>query len=215
MKRMRWKVAQFFEILWWQRYTRKLDKEGYLQQKRLYWHRILGSCGELPAVAPTDTILDAGCGPAGIFIVFPDNRVTAVDPLLTQYAARIPLFRYDDHPGVRFINSTLEDFEPGEQYDRVFCLNAINHVRDIGAGYQRLSELVRPGGWLVLGVDAHNHNWLKPVFRALQFDILHPHQYDLDEYAEMTREVGFRVSSTSTVKTEYLFNYVLIVAQKL
>ena len=78
--KFRWKIAQFFEAWWWRNYLRGKSIPDYLEWKRQYWWAFLEKI-ELN-VGPEANILDAGCGPAGIFILFPENKVTAVDPLL-------------------------------------------------------------------------------------------------------------------------------------
>ncbi|MEM6726326.1 MAG: class I SAM-dependent methyltransferase [Bacteroidota bacterium] len=79
----RWRLAQAAEIRWWQRYLRKKEPESYLSWKRDYWENFLE---KIQCIVPSQAhILDAGCGPAGIFTIFPENQVTAIDPLLYHY----------------------------------------------------------------------------------------------------------------------------------
>ena len=75
------------------------------------------------------SVLDLGCGPAGIFIALTNNTVIGVDPLIEEYKKENLFFNWEDYPRAGFIKSTIEDFKPAMQYDFVFCMNAINHVR--------------------------------------------------------------------------------------
>ena len=208
----RWRIAQFFEILWWKNYLGNKDKATYLAWKTDYWRSFLQKSEiDLPNHA---TILDAGCGPAGIFTILTNYRTDAVDPLLGQYETALPHFSKSDWPHVRFFESTLEDFAPQHQYSTVFCLNAINHVIDIDQCLDQLAAFTAKDGVLALSIDAHNHTWIKRLFRLLPGDILHPHQYDLAEYESMTVRRGFVVERTILIKKEWIFNYYLIVARK-
>ena len=209
---IRWRIAQFFELRWWKRYLADKDKQAYLDWKRAYWRRFLVTSGI--EIAPGALVLDAGCGPAGIFTVLQTREVHALDPLLERYEAVLPHFRRADYPYVRFFNEPLENFAPAENYDLVFCLNAINHVADLEAAFDRLVALTRPGGTLAVSVDAHNHALLKRVFRLVPGDILHPHQFGLQEYAAMLTRRGLRVERTVLVKEELIFNYFLLVARR-
>jgi 2-polyprenyl-3-methyl-5-hydroxy-6-metoxy-1,4-benzoquinol methylase len=210
---LRWRIAQFFEILWWRNYLGNKDKAAYLRWKTDYWRDFLQKSGI--ALAPNSRVLDAGCGPAGIFAILSEEHEThAVDPLLGAYEAKLAHFKRADWPKVHFIQSTLEAYTSDPPFDVVFCLNAINHVIDIDACLDQLAALVRPGGTLALSIDAHNHALLKHLFRLLPGDILHPHQYDLKEYQDMVARRGFTIERSVLVKEEFVFDYWLIVGRK-
>ena len=107
---LRWQIAQFFEMRWWRRYLSGKEKDAYLDWKKNYWRALLDRLDlSIPNGA---TVLDAGCGPAGIFTVLPTNKVDALDPLLDQYERHLPHFRKSDYPQVHFICAPLEQFEP-------------------------------------------------------------------------------------------------------
>ncbi len=209
---LRWHVAQFFEIRWWQRYLGKRDPAAYLDWKRQYWRDFLAQSGLL--VPPGARVLDAGCGPAGIFTVLEEQEVDAVDPLLHRYEKNLPHFRPAEHPNVHFINALLEKFFPDRQYDFIFCLNALNHVASLQQSLGRLAALTAPGGTLAVSVDAHNHTLFKRLFRTMPGDILHPHQLDLEEYRALLAAPGWMVQPPVLLKKGFFFNYYLLLAQK-
>jgi 2-polyprenyl-6-hydroxyphenyl methylase/3-demethylubiquinone-9 3-methyltransferase len=211
---IKWKIAQFAEIRWWKNYLKHQTVADYLRYKRQYWHDFLHKIDphfSLPAQA---RVLDAGCGPAGIFIVFDRQQVTAVDPLLGHYERELPHFSPAQYPYAHFVESPLEAFMPDAPFAHVFCLNAINHVSDLAGALDRLAACVAPGGTLYLSIDAHNHDWLKWIFRALPFDILHPHQYSLREYAGMLEERGMKIAQEIRYSKHPIFDYYLLVARK-
>lgn len=209
---LRWRVAQFFEIRWWQRYLVRRDKNGYLAWKCAYWRDFLQKSDlDIPAQS---IVLDAGCGPAGIFIALEKQTVYALDPLLDHYEKSLPHFRRSDYPQVRFFNAPLENFFPDKTFGYVFCLNALNHVADLPRCLNRLTALTGPGGTLAVSIDAHNFSCLKRLFRLVPADILHPHQYDLEEYRAMLAGRGFQVRKEVLIKKQAIFNYYLLVAEK-
>lgn len=203
--RLRWKIAQAAEIRWWQQYLRGKKPEDYLQWKQSYWHNFLKECAV--QLDPNTHCLDAGCGPAGIFIALENQQLDALDPLLDQYEQRLAAFRKEDYPWVKFHNSPMEAFEPAQQYDYIFCLNAINHVSDWSASIAKLFEWIKPGGTILLSTDVHRYPWLKPIFRALPGDILHPHQHNLKEYIKELEKYKPKSIKSILIKKEPIFNY--------
>ncbi len=220
MSRLKWKVAQWFELRWWKGYLRGKKKQQYLEWKRNYWRGVLSISGVSETLNSTKTICDLGCGPAGIFIALPDIKITAVDPLIDAYEKQTPFFTKSDYPNVKFVRSTIEDFQTSEVfktsdvYDIVFCLNAINHVHDIEKGFEKLNAVCADGGTLIVSIDAHNYSFFKYLFRLIPGDVLHPHQYDLEEYKALVEKQGMRIVKTELLKREGLFNHYLLVASK-
>lgn len=208
---LRWRCAQFFELRWWKNYLNSRDKSEYLHWKKSYWLDFLKNSGL--RLSPGAGVLDAGCGPAGIFTILNDYKVDAVDPLLDQYAGLLPHFQPDDYPYVRFFSQTLESFFPAKRYDVVFCLNAINHVANLDNSLDRLVALVQPGGYLIISIDTHNYPWIRYLFQRLPADILHPHQFTCAEYAKMLTTRGLLIERTILIKKSGIFNYYLFVAR--
>jgi len=208
---LRWKIAQQAEIRWWQQYLKKKPKADYLQWKKKYWTTLLEEIQV--SINPSDSITDIGCGPAGIFMIFPENQVTAVDPLLDQYDEKINHFNPSSYPNVDFHSTPLESFESKEQFDKVFCLNAINHVADLDLCFDKIVQLTKPGGTLIVSIDAHNHNFFKKIFQALPGDILHPHQYNLEEYSKMLTDRNCTIINSIKKDSAFLFDYYILIAQ--
>ena len=212
---LRWKIAQWFELRWWQRYLRNKDKTAYLNWKKNYWQTLLDKIKEEVTIESSQTIIDLGCGPAGIFIVLPQNKVTAVDPLLKEYKNLAPVFDQTDYPNVTFIDSTIEAFESnGIKYDVVCCMNAINHVHDMEKGFEQLKKLCAEDGAIIISIDAHNFSFFKHLFRLIPGDILHPHQYDLSEYQSLLRKNGWKIPATVLLKHEFFFDHYLLVGKR-
>lgn len=209
---IRWKLAQTAELKWWESYLRHKPVESYLSWKKGYWSDFLVNIDI--TINRSERVLDAGCGPAGLFIILPDNKVDAIDPLIGAYESKLEHFSKDNYPWVTFHEVALENFESTIDFDTVFCLNAINHVADLQNSLQKLEKLVKPGGKLVLSVDAHNNNMIKKIFQTIPGDILHPHQYNLREYLQMVENTGLEVGASWLIKRELIFSYYVLVAHK-
>lgn len=215
----RWKIAQAAEIRWWQRYLKNKNTANYAVWKSDYWKKLLNEIGLSVLenyTVPAQEILDAGCGPAGIFMVLtPQNHLTALDPLLDEYEKKLPHFKRNYYPKIRFISQSLESFDSaGKNFDYVFCLNAINHVNDLQIAVDNLVQLTKPGGTLIVSIDAHRSRLLKHIFAALPGDILHPHQHTLYDYRRMFQSRGCAEIKVVLKKEELIFNYYILVLKK-
>lgn len=209
----KWKLAQNLEYRWWRRYLSGKDPLAYLQWKCSYWDNFLLDLSKYVESPEGLSILDSGCGPAGIFMVLKGNHVTAMDPLLGQYR-QLPVFQPEHYPWVRFREQALEALEDQEQYDIIFCLNAINHVHDIGRCYDNLVRALKPGGYMLISTDAHRFSWLKSIFRSIPGDMLHPQQYGLDDYEKFITDRGCSVTASVLLKREAIFDYYVTIARK-
>lgn len=212
-KSWKWRIAQWLEYRWWQRYLQEKDPRAYLAWKTDYWRQLLQ---ELAAHYPQKEgldILDAGCGPAGIFMVLQGHRVHAIDPLLDKYR-QLPHFLPDEYPWVRFEQMPLESLDAANVYDRIYCLNAINHVRNLDACYDNLVSATKPGGYLVISTDAHRYTFLKKLFQWIPGDALHPVQMDIAEYTRKLTERNMDIIANILYKKAGIFNYYITIARK-
>ena len=204
-RRLRWKLAQGLEWRWWNRYLAGKSPEDYLLNKRAYWKRTLA---ELEwEVAEGATALDAGCGPAGIYLLLHATQtITAIDPLLDHYR-RLAVFRPETYPEVRFLRRTMEELEPLSSFRQIYCFNAINHVRDWERALDALAAVASPGTEMILTSDVHRHAWLLPVFRLLPGDVLHPQQHGPDAYRRALTARGWRIDRERLLRREAIFEY--------
>ena len=212
MSRIRWKIAQWAERIWWRRYLKNKSVAEYLEWKKNYWQEFLKKINLSESEIHSQKSIDLGCGPAGIFILF--DNCTAVDPLLDKYDADLAHFSKKNYPSNTFISSSIEDFEPSEKYDSIFCINAINHVSNMQIGIAKLGECATEDSTLVISIDAHNHNFLKQIFQLLPGDILHPHQYNLTEYKSKIEAEGWQITNTIEMDKAFIFNYYVLTAKR-
>ena len=209
---LRWKIAQAAEIRWWQNYLKKRPKADYLIWKRKYWKALLSRLNL--TILRGEKVLDAGCGPAGIFMVLEEFQTDAMDPLLDDYEKKLDHFSKSQYPNVRFFNEPLETFSPNERYKKVFCLNAINHVADLDLCFDKLVDFTEDGGTMIVSIDAHNFTFFKKIFRVLPGDILHPHQFNLEEYQRMIIDRGCKLEQSILYREDFFFNYYILIFTK-
>lgn len=211
-QRFRWRIAQTLELRWWKRYLKNQQPALYVLKKKQYWWRVLEATGVHPALH--DRILDAGCGPAGIFTILEGYAVDASDPLIEAYAHNLDHFKPAAYPWVHFYALPLERGAPNPPYDLIYCTNAINHVQDLQLALHTLLDALKPGGRMLLTIDVHRSTLLKYIFRWLPGDVLHPQQHDLQDYLRILADAGVLVQRTLVLKPGNIFNYVAIVLEK-
>lgn len=153
-------------------------------------------------------MLDAGCGPAGVFIhLHPLEKVVALDPLLDRYEAELAIFDRADYPSVDFLHQALETHISGGLFDAIYCFNAINHVADWNRALDVLTAAAAPGAKMILTSDVHRHRWLKPIFQLLPGDLLHPQQHGPEAYRSALTNRGWHIDQELTLKREAIFDY--------
>ncbi|TXF88554.1 class I SAM-dependent methyltransferase [Neolewinella aurantiaca] len=209
---LRWRVAQFLERQWWQRYLRGKSPEEYLRNKKAYWQRTLEQLEWTPV--PGRKVLDAGCGPAGVYIYLEKiESVSALDPLLDSYESELSIFDRNDYPGVRFLAQPLEQAFDGEgTFEAIYCFNAINHVSDWAAALDALTAHAQQGTQLLMTSDVHRHKLLLPIFQALPGDVLHPQQHGPEAYRMALQQRGWRIEKEEVLRREAIFDYTAWVA---
>lgn len=210
MGKLKWRIAQWLELRWWQYYLSGREREEYLNWKKAYWLNFLRDIDLREDDLARRKLLDLGCGPAGLFTILKGQIVHAVDPLISSYEQKLNHFDRADYPYVEFTESTMEHFNSKTKYDFVFCLNAINHVRDIGVAFNALRQNTDDDGLCILSIDAHRFYFIKWLFRLVPGDALHPHQYDLKEYIELFERSGFLIEQKVKKKSGLIFDYYIL-----
>ena len=103
------------------------------------------------------TILEAGCGTGGNFATLARRgHITAFDPHIDALA-----FAQNRHPEVDIRQGALPSELPYDEgsFDLVAALDVLEHVEDDRSSAHSLVSLVRPGGWLLVTVPAHQALW--------------------------------------------------------
>lgn len=214
---LRWKIAQWFELQWWKRYLSGKSKEEYIAWKTNYWLELMRTLELERTIEEANTIIDFGCGPFGLQLANRhwQKRLTAVDPLLDEYAATIPFFNKKDYPETQFVTQSIERFSSPTAFDMVFCMNAINHVHAMDKAFDVVVGSAQQNSNIVVSIDAHNFSFFKYLFRLIPGDILHPHQYNLKEYSSFLESRNCKIEQVVCIKQEFFFDHYVLVARKL
>ncbi len=208
----RWHIAQATESLWWRWYLHRRNPADYLQWKTEYWRHFFERF-ELD-LQPQGALLEVGCGPAGVGLVLPCERLTLLDPLLKRYQELFPAITQRSLAGCRLVYQPLESWETHEKFEHIYCFNVINHCQDLERCAHKLTYLLQDGGSLYLSTDCHRHESLKLLFRRIPADVLHPQQYDLGDYVALFEGKGLELQATHCVHRGRIFEYQLLIFKK-
>jgi SAM-dependent methyltransferase len=157
--------------------------------------------GHLPAVrdtferwdwSETDRFLDVGCG-NGYAVrlaaeLAPEGQATGID--ISEEMIRRARALTEDSARIEYLHTALEDADlEAASFDKVFSMEAIYYLPDVGAGLARIHDLLRPGGSTAILMDfyAENtavHHW--PEKLGVPMTLLGE-----ADYARLAREAGF------------------------
>jgi ubiquinone/menaquinone biosynthesis C-methylase UbiE len=167
------------------------------------------------------SVVDVGSGPTCLVRFFRGGRKVFLDPLMDfykeYYKDRLP----EDG---EFVNSMAENMPLlNETFDVAFCYNVLDHSFNPPKIIDEIKRVLKPGGYLLLGIYTHNPMLKIARFLAEQTWIFkekpHPYSFTIKGLKNMLRE-GFLLQKIDIIKgKESVFNfkrrfYVLILKKK-
>lgn len=172
----RWQRAQEYERDTWLIHAREWDDDKNVAHAQKFddYKALPDDLGDF---------IELGCGPFTnarvIFRTHTAQSATLLDPLIKDYRqlTNCPYrFGYElDHPdawghipSTALIASAIEDWQPTQQYDTVVMINVLDHCRDADAVTQKVWDITRPGGWVVLFDEP------REIDPAIHYDAGHP-----------------------------------------
>lgn len=152
----------------------------------------------IAAVNGSPRILDLGCGQAHITYrirqAFPDSEVSALDSSISaiEYAS-------DHFPGIDFaVGDAHEAPYSGHYFDIVVCNNLLEHVPAPIILLNRIAEIIKPSGFLVLSTP--NRYRICNLLRAIRGKPVrlmsrnHVTEYTTGQVIEQLNHAGFKVT---------------------
>jgi SAM-dependent methyltransferase len=141
-------------------------------------------------------LADVGCG-EGLFLrrlreAYPQHAATGVDH--NEHVASL------DVPGARVLRADIT--RPGQlpaAFDRVFCLDVLEHIRDLSGPLSQIRESLSAGGILVISAPAENlfHKTcrflIKGTFSEVEGPCSSPHYHRAATLARDIPAAGFEL----------------------
>jgi SAM-dependent methyltransferase len=132
------------------------------------------------------TVLDVGAG-LGTFT----ERAAAAGATVTALEPEFgPLLRerLRDLPGLTVLEVPVEALEGGGTFDSILCFNVLEHVEDDAWALRAFRDQLRPGGWLLLLVPAH-----EVLYGGYDRAAGHVRRYDRAPLLSLLQRTGFEV----------------------
>jgi len=107
------------------------------------------------AIAPDATVLEVGCGTGqmSLFLATGDRLVVGADLTRASLEVALAAARRFGVERVRFVETDLRapGLRPGA-FDVVYCSGVLHHTPDPRASFRSIARLVRPGGFVAVGL---------------------------------------------------------------
>ena len=203
---LKWKRAQKKELECWSYNQPRISGPRYMALKREYWKNIMKTTGiSLSSLTrPGVSVLEAGCGPTGVFILFSQKQKNydILDPLLDEYES---LYAHAFNAGTKFA-CALEELEAKKSYDIILVINAIDHCQDITAFLAKLHQLLAPGGKVYIAVNTHKRKWTAALWRLFQplLEPHHPFHFTTAQFKTLFERL-FRVVEVADIEEDVLW----------
>jgi len=100
------------------------------------------------------SVIDIGCGTGQLVSLLSLERknVVGTDLSDSSFAKAFKLKEKLDLRTLRLFQSDIFDMKLKEQFYYVLCLGVLHHTKNAEEGFRKILELVKPGGYLVIGL---------------------------------------------------------------
>ena len=159
-------VKQFYEAHPFPNYDDHDSLESLLKKSRRgIYARLLAE-----QILFNSRVLEVGCGTGQLtnFLVIGCRTLVGTDLCLNSLRLAEGFRRTHGLHRARFVQMNL--FRPSvrdEQFDVVLCNGVLHHTSDPYRGFRQIGQLVRPGGYLVVGLYNRYGRWLLDARRAV------------------------------------------------
>ena len=203
----RWKEAQYYEKKTW------CESNGkYCMDDRNNVHFInFDSYKILPSIVKNDcNVIELGCGPyTNLRSILPILRKNIInldllDPLTNDYILTSPNCSYKsgtlNFTKVKTYPYAIEEFKPERTYDLVVMINVLEHCYDVDKIFEKIQDMLNPGGIFVFGDRFYADNVIKDLVENV-YDAGHPIRLSTG-YIQKKLE-NFDVLYSNDVEDEY------------
>jgi len=98
-------------------------------------------------------LLEVGCG-FGLFLMEAKAYFTCVGSDISEYAISQACKRLPDEVGL--YSGVIDQIDFQRKFDVITCFDVLEHIADLGPTFDRLDELLHPGGLLVFTVPVYD-----------------------------------------------------------
>ena len=129
-------------------------------------------------------VLEVGCGQGALGARLSARyHYTGLEPDPESFAVAEGRFARLEGGQVR--NASVATLAPEDRFDLVCAFEVLEHIEDDEKALTQWADHLRPGGWLLLSVPAHQHR-----YAAADEVVGHFRRYDPEDLAGLVRKIG-------------------------
>lgn len=140
-----------YSCCYWTSETRTLEQAE---------HNALAETCERAELSDGNEILELGCGWGSLTLwmaeKYPNSRVTAVSNSTPQRCEIERLAAARGLGNVRVVTADMNNFDPGQRFDRVVSVEMFEHMRNYRELLKRISTWLKPAGKLFVHIFTHD-----------------------------------------------------------
>ena len=183
----RWEEAQEYEYNTWCKIANGMTTD------RNEDHEVhFGGYKSLNEILPSPlSIIELGCGPfTNLRLILPKlkkriEEVFLLDPLVLKYSLEVSRCPYKTgmlglHP-IKMVSSPIEEFMPQKGFDLVVMINVVEHCYDSRIIFQKVYDMMSPGGIFLFGDHAESDLSLLDI----TYDAGHPIRVSREYFEEL------------------------------
>lgn len=130
-------------------------------------------------------VLEIGCGQGALGARLSTRyRYVGLEPDPESFAVARGRFERLGAGQVR--NASVAELGPEDRFDLVCAFEVLEHIEDDEKALTQWAERLRPGGWLLMSVPAHQRR-----YAAADEVVGHFRRYDPEQLAGLVRKTGF------------------------
>lgn len=130
-------------------------------------------------------VLEIGCGQGALGVrLAKQYRYLGLEPDAESYAVAEQRFALSGASEVR--RAAVEALDATQQFDLVCAFEVLEHIEDDAAALKTWAARLRPGGWLLLSVPAHQDR-----YSASDEFVGHFRRYDREPMRALLEQAGF------------------------
>lgn len=161
-------------------------------------------------------ILDVGCG-TGQLISEISAQYKSVDYLGVDVAKNMIEVARKSNNGerVRFVNSSIDDFECEEQFDIIICTHAFPYFPDKPGTMRKMAKLCKTGGRIIIVSDSTNNLKDLLINLGVKTQTSRARYLSIKQMKELFDMAGFEVKSVDIIRERsYMPTIALFYAEK-
>lgn len=191
MKNSRWEKAQQYEQNWWSERGEIINFQYY----KVFASQLVSDLKLIIEIKKDPSILEVGCGPAGISTYLDSDRKYAIDPL-NDYFVSVERFQQLRDQRTQYLTAKGESLPYKEEsFDLVIMDNVLDHCENPEQVMKETLRVMKKGGVLYFQQNVYTlwGKGLRLGMEKFEIDKGHPHTFTKKDIYQLLNQIGLEV----------------------